>query len=73
MKILSEHFETLDCGTQVAMAVKLSGPVGSDRWAVWLSTDGEQLPGKEVPERYRDRLRDLMDDDLVGKSGAIAC
>ena len=69
MKILCELFETLDCGSQVAMAVKLSGP---HRWAVRMPTDGEQLPGLEVPERYRDRLRKLMADELSRKSDAVS-
>ncbi len=65
--VISEHFATLDCGSQVGMA--LSKPIGH-RWAVRMNTDGEQLPGLEVPERYRVRLRARMRELIARKARA---
>ncbi len=68
--ILSEHFATLDCGSQVGMAVRLDEPNGYGL-SVRLPTDGEQLPGLDVPERYRERLRVRMLDLIAEKLAAV--
>ena len=64
MNILRERFCTFDLGTKVAFA--------KDRFAVRMDTDGEVLPDLDVPERYHDRLRELMARSTEAKLNEVS-
>ena len=68
MNILRERFCTLDLGSQVGMAVEFEN---ASRLAVRMETDGELLPGLDVPDRYHDRLRVLMARSIEAKVNGV--
>ena len=69
MNILRERFCTFDFGSKVAMAVEFED---ANRFAVRMETDGELLPGLDVPERYHDRLRTLMARSIEAKLNEVS-
>jgi len=69
--IISEGFATFDAGLQVGGAFKLDEPCNGYPYrmvVVRMRTDGEQLPGLDVPEKYRIRLRAQMENFIARKS-----
>lgn len=66
-EIISEQFIMFDHASQVGMAATLDEPVGR-RVALRMKTDGEQLSGRVVPEKYRERLRAKMRERIAMKN-----